>query len=147
MTERLTSSMSKPLRWLLIASLAVNLLVAGLAAGSALRVWGGGKPPGASVLQLGPFLRALPREDRQAIGDVIREQLPDRRDSGREVMDQALALLEAETFDPEAFAMTLRGARDERREAQDAAFEVFMARITEMTAQERQAYAQALRDR
>ena len=61
-------------RWMwiaLIASLAVNLAVAGIIGGTAWR-WRHGGPPGSSLMIAGErFLRTLPPERRQSLKDII----------------------------------------------------------------------------
>lgn len=108
-------------RWvklLLGASLALNLLIFGVIGGAVV----GGKKDGRSY-ERGPssgfmaITRALPREDRRAIGQQLREKGPAREPRGASV-DQWISLLEAPEFDLQAAqamadAQTLRG--QERR--------------------------------
>ncbi len=70
-------------RWLLAGSLAMNLLVVGLAIGAVMRFGGpenARRPPPSLVATL---YRALPREDRQAVRSALhkapRAQIEDRR--------------------------------------------------------------------
>lgn len=135
-------------RWvtvLLTVSLALNLLVAGVALGTAYRVKGGdhGKtPPG-----FGPALyRALPKEDRKA----LRTELQERHLQGARLRGQDFAALEAalraDPFDPEVVEVLLRQQAQSMAELQAALQVEWLDRITSMTVAERQDYADRLQE-
>ncbi|CUJ87101.1 hypothetical protein RUE5091_00561 [Ruegeria denitrificans] len=135
-------------RWvtvLLSVSLALNLLVAGVALGTAYRVKGGyqGKaPPG-----FAPTLyRALPKEERKA----LRGELSVRHVKGARKRSQDFAALEAalraEPFNPETVKALLQQQARAMAELQGALQDEWLARITGMTDAERQAYADRLQE-
>ncbi|MES0824790.1 periplasmic heavy metal sensor [Ruegeria sp. SCP11] len=135
-------------RWvtvLLTVSLALNLLVAGVALGTVYRVKGGdhGKaPPG-----FGPALyRALPKEDRKA----LRGELSERHVKGAKLRSEDFAKLEAalraNPFDPAVVQALLQQQAQSMAELQSALQERWLLRITEMTDAERQVYADRLQE-
>lgn len=92
-------------RWLLIASLTLNLLVVGAVVGTALRVAGGGRmlPPAERSLGFGPWSGGLDRDDYRALRRGFEQSGRDPREGrAAEMADrQALiAALRAEPFDP-----------------------------------------------
>lgn len=135
--------MKRSLRWLLILSLGLNLLVAGVVAGGLVRGGFGGRPP-AVELALGPFARALSPEDRRAIaGDLLgRADLRDMRRSAREADVAALAAaLRADPFDPAAVSAALAAQRDKLGRLEAAVEAALLARFTAMTPADRAALA------
>ncbi|WP_170758922.1 periplasmic heavy metal sensor [Ruegeria lacuscaerulensis] len=135
-------------RWvsvLLSVSLALNLLIVGVALGTVYRVKGGdhGKaPPG-----FGPALyRALPKEDRK----VLRGELSERHVKGAKLRAQDFAALgaalRAEPFDPAAVQALLLQQAQFMADMQSALQEQWLARVTAMSDAERQAYADRLED-
>lgn len=135
-------------RWMpivLVVSLALNLLIVGMAAGTALRLKDGDRakaPPGfASALY-----RALPKEDRKA----MREELSGLHKKGskhRKQDFQALSqALRAVPFDPAAVENLLQQQVQSMADLQAALQTQWLTRVTEMSDQERQAYADRLED-
>ncbi len=91
----------------LALSVALNLLVAGVLAGAALR----GGPP--RELGFGPFAAALTEDDRAALKREFRARMPDLREmrrGQRAAMAGVLAALRADPFDPAALAAAMDGA-------------------------------------
>jgi uncharacterized membrane protein len=145
----------RALRWLLVVSLALNLVFLGLAAGGAARMWRAGpaaQPAPMAELQL--LWRALPEEDRRAMrgGDGARHADRDtgrtgtegRRESrsearARVVADVAAlrALLLAEPFDRAALEARLSRARDLQAERAGRALARMLDRIEAMDRAER----------
>ncbi len=150
-SSRLARAMpSRGLRLLLLLSLALNLLVAGLLLGDALAGGGPGGPPRRVEMSLGPVARALGEEDRRAIQDALRGR-PELaalgrgpRGAGGPDFAAILAALRAEPFDPEraraAFAAQARAVAA----AQGAAQEALLARLAAMPPEERRAVADRL---
>ena len=100
------AGMSRGLRWLLIGSLALNLLIVGLAGGAMLS-WGkGGRPHPARLDQIGgPLTRALTHHDRHAIGRELRRAAraqTDQRGAHKAIFRAMIAELRKESFDAEA---------------------------------------------
>ncbi|MDX1742107.1 MAG: periplasmic heavy metal sensor [Ruegeria sp.] len=141
------SDQAKPKRrWvtvLLSVSLALNLLVAGVALGTVYRVKGGEPdkaPPG-----FGPALyRALPKEERKA----LRGELSERHIRDAKMRSQGFAALQtalrAEPFDPVPVNTLLNQQAQAMAELQSALQEEWLERITAMTGTERKAYADRL---
>jgi uncharacterized membrane protein len=89
----------KGLRIALAVSVALNLAVAGMAAGSFMHDRGG--PSGVRELGFGPFTEALSREDRAELRRALVAKLPEMRQARQEVMQDSqdlLAALRAEPF-------------------------------------------------
>jgi hypothetical protein len=134
------------LRIVLILSLALNLLVAGLVLGALL----GGRdrmPPHRVDVSLGPLGRALTPPDRLAIAAEVRgrsEFRPLAPSERRRAMAETLAALRAQPFDPDALSAVLAAQRAAGTEALEIAQEVLVKRVSEMTAAERAALADRL---
>ncbi|NOE34637.1 MULTISPECIES: periplasmic heavy metal sensor [unclassified Ruegeria] len=140
---------SKPKRrWMpivLVVSLALNLLIIGVAVGTVLRLKGGDHakaPPG-----FGPALyRALPKDDRKAMRSELGD-LHKKGSKGRtqdfEAMSQALR---AVPFDPNAVETLLQQQAQATANLQGALQAQWLIRVTAMSDEERQAYADRLQD-
>ncbi|NOD92133.1 periplasmic heavy metal sensor [Ruegeria sp. HKCCD4884] len=135
-------------RWMpvvLVVSLALNLLIVGVAVGTVLRLKGGDHakaPPG-----FGPALyRALPKDDRKAMRGEL-SGLHKKGTSGRkqdfEAMSQALRTV---PFDPGAVEVLLLQQAQATAALQEALQTQWLARVTAMSDEERQAYADRLQD-
>lgn len=144
--------MIKPMKMLLIASLAINVLVAGMAVGDRL---GGGRdrasrPSMPPDMALGPLGSAFSREDRAAMlaeAEKAGADLGMMRDNLRQDMQGLLAALTVTLWDPELVRQALRDmrARTDRRE--ELGEKVMLDRLSAMSGAERQAYADRLRQR
>ncbi len=144
MAESSVKSPRRWMRWLLIGSLALNLLVVGVVAGAVLRMsgWGIGPPPRA----LGPALyRELPRDDRRALRQTL-------RDAGSNAMrpsDQASLLsaaLRSDPFDPTALEALITQQAEARQAYQFEVQRKWLARVSEMSQADRIAYADRLEE-
>ena len=140
-------SRSRRLRWLLIASLTLNLLVVGVVAGVALRHAGGQPPPAPRSIGFGPWGGGLERSDfkalREAYSATGRDFRADSR-ADRADRDALLAALRTEPFDPAALdAITARmnGRAMERMELGDR---LMRAHILAMAPEQRRAFADRL---
>ncbi|SLN17992.1 periplasmic heavy metal sensor [Ruegeria meonggei] len=135
-------------RWvtvLLIVSLALNLLIVGIALGTAYRVKGGDQakaPPGFGSA----LYRALPKEDRKA----LRGELSERHKHGSKLRAQDFtalgAALRANPFDPAAVQVLLQQQAQAMADLQFALQDEWLARVSEMSDAERQAYATRLEE-
>lgn len=142
------------LRWLLIASLALNFLFVGLAIGGAVRFWR--SPPGTQPGgELALLWQALPGEAREALRGRIDD---DDRHGGREGRERwrarmgaelrdLRALLVAESFDRAALEARLSQVRDRQTERADRALARMLDRIEAMPAAERARMAERLERR
>ena len=140
-------------RWmkgLLVVSLAVNLLVAGLAVGQ----WAGGPPdradrsgPRGASMALGPLGRALSQEDRRAIAESLRgdrETFRSLRQARAARQAQIVEILQAETFDRAALATLLEVQRTEGGALAARGQDALLDRLEIMSAEERAAFAERL---
>ena len=138
-------------RWLwpvLIVSLALNLLVAGMMLGAAMRADVRDRPPGSARSLIGePFIRALGPDDRRAF---VRGMLHDRdmlranRADLRARVETLLAALSAEEFDRDAVAGILADQRGLAQRRQDIGEALLLDRLEAMNVDERRAYAKRL---
>jgi len=138
--------MRRGLRILLVASLALNVAVVGLAIGAAGN-WKRGGPPRQIDLGAGQLIRALPREERRAMGEAMRNdpnvQLPSRRDV-QQTMETVVEILRADPFDRAALDGVLSEMRERTTVARNAGSGLLLDRIAEMTLEERGAFADAI---
>lgn len=113
MTAAAKPAMPRRLRWLLIGSLTLNLLVVGVVAGTALRFAGSGGYA-ERTLGFGPWSHGLTHEDMSALREAYRASGEDFRAAWREERADRTALvaaLRAEPFDLAAMdAITARMA-------------------------------------
>ena len=142
---------SRRMRWVLIASLAVNLAVVGLIAGAAIR----GEHRGVSgevrarAMQtrdfgFGPYVAALEHSERRAIGRAYigKAGRPDK--ARRDVQSQfesILAALTAEPFDADVFKSMMLVQLDNLATQQRIGADVIADHVAAMTPEARAAYA------
>lgn len=144
-------------RWMkvvLVISLAVNLAVAGVVVGAALRhgPWGGGGHHRVAAERIGSaYVRALSREDRRAIWRAMHAQdgpeaSPRRSERVRAEIAPMLRALRATPYDPQAVREIMERQMQAGRARQKAGQRHIQERLAEMTAQERAAYADRLQE-
>lgn len=135
-------------RWmsvLLVISLALNLLVVGVALGTVLRVKGGDHakaPPGFGSA----LYRALPKDERKA----MRGELFDRHKKGAKTRSQDFAALSSalrsDPFDPAAVQALLDQQAQFMADLQDALQAEWLSRVVAMSDEERLIYAERLEE-
>jgi uncharacterized membrane protein len=135
-------------RFMLVGSLALNLLIIGVVVGFALS---GGKPGQGQRFDLtvSPLTRAMEGERRDAVRDSLRNSGAFERDdrSGmRRDMGALLAALRADEFDDVAFRAVLLRQRDRLRTGQETVLAAVSAQIDNMSASERAAFADRLEE-
>lgn len=135
-------------RIVLVLSLVLNLLLIGLIVGAV----GSGRagPQKGFEAGLGPIGQILPREDRVKIGRDIRRALRAADRHPREIaaaMREVVSLLEAETFDTDAFVETVQAQQEWQDVVRQAALTSFVDHISTMSVEERRDVAATLRDR
>lgn len=140
-------------RWLmplLFVSLALNLMIAGIAVGWALSGQDRDRDrrsPEARELRgtIGePYFRALPDDkQRDLVRDVIsdRDRFRENRNELRSRVQSFLAALRADPFDPEAVAVIMEGQRDVALGRQKLGEELLLKQLSAMSPEERAAYA------
>lgn len=135
-------------RWLvvaLVASLGLNLAVAGLVAGIA---WHGPPPPGGRGDGLWRYGADLPEPFRRDLGRAMRDGRGDWRGPHARLRAQREALaeaLETEPYDPAAVVRVLRNERDLFDALANSAATLLLEQIARMAPRERATYAEALR--
>jgi Spy/CpxP family protein refolding chaperone len=139
---------AKALRIALAVSVALNLAVAGLAAG-AFFTHGGPMGRGGDVRELGfgPFTEALSRDERDQLRKAFMAKRPEfrqaRRDK-RQDLQNLLTALRADPFDP-AQLQALLGAQSQRLAQQmDLGQNLLSDLLLQMTPEARQAFADRL---
>ena len=142
--------MSKPMRFLLIASLALNLLVAGVVVGGLVSKGGDGPRGGNSVdrglRDIGnvPFVMALDPEDRKELAQAMglrRDRLRENRERLRTRFEAVLDVLRADPFEPDALSTLLADQRATLFERQQLGEDLLIGRLKDMTVEQRAAYA------
>lgn len=134
------------MRWALVVSLAVNLLVAGLVIGAVVS-----GPPERSGANRNrdmslPYTRALDRDDQRAVRRTMLRDLRAQSDDGGPIADyrQALRLLRAEPFDAAAFMALQERQASRARDRFAVGQRALTAHLQDMTPAERAAYATRL---
>ena len=133
------------LRILLFSSLALNLVVVGLAAGVMTRAPFHAPPRPDHVA--GALTFALSEEDRRAIGRMVFREMREgdgvRRDRQEEYL-AVLAALRADPFDPQALRDSFALQRQNAMRLQEAGQHALLARVQQMSNEERAAFADRL---
>ena len=139
--------------WMKIAlglSLALNLAVAGLMVGGALREHrGGARPDMVRELNFGPFTKALSEEDRRALRADFFAKAPEFRQTRalmRGDMQAILAALRADPFDPVALRSAIANQNARIGRQIQLGQDLIVVRIEAMTPQARAAFADRLED-
>jgi len=140
-------------RLVLVVSLGLNLLVAGLLVGGAMsrmrdddrRTHGTEH----SLRDIGnlPFVMALGRNDRAALAEALdgrRDALRDNREQLRQRFEAVLTLLRADPFHPERLRAVLADQRATLVERQKLGEDLLISRLAQMSMAERKAYANRL---
>lgn len=129
---------------LLALSLALNLAVAGLAAGAWMKGTARGMP---RDLSFGPFSEALSRDDRRALRSALIERAPDFRASrevARAEFATLVAALRAQPFDPDALRAALAAIEQRNSDRLEMGRSLIEARLIEMSDEDRRAFADRL---
>ena len=133
-------------RWLLPASLALNLLLAGVIVGGMLSHR---HDPGPKDRRFGfgPLEQAVPQEARQKLAPVFERERANMRDAFRELRsarnDMQKAML-GQPYDPDAAARALEEVRDRSAAMQDVMHNLMLAINERLTPEERRQFLDAL---
>ena len=135
----------RPWRYLLVASLALNVAVAGVVIGSAFDRHGPGRGPRMDG-PLAPLVMSLPDATRQELFAEMKRVL--RADPGerRESFEALLSAIRAEPFEPEAVTAALREQRDLGDARLRALETALAAELADLSAEDRAEYAERLRN-
>ena len=145
MTDRKPPRVRPWLRIVLGVSLALNLAVAGLGLGAAIRF--GGPERAGPPLPLGAVLyRELPREDRRALRDARLGTRPERAERRRAEIAELDAALRAVPFDPARVEGFLAAQSQQRDALEQALRAAWLTRVSEMSDNARATYADRLAD-
>jgi uncharacterized membrane protein len=135
-------------RWLLLASLGLNLVFVGLVAGVVLRGPPDGGPPGPGLWH---YARALPPAHRRDLGRALRESRPEWTGPREALRSKRIAFagaLTADPFEPAAVAAILDDEVRLTGGLAERGTRLLLEQIERMTPEERAAYAEAiLKDR
>ena len=139
---------SRRLKYALIASLALNLLVIGAVAGTMIGFGKhhgprGGHPRGEDFGLMG-LTRTLPEERRKEIRKQLREERGKLRPLFEEIRTarrEAAEKLAAEPFDRAALESALAGVGDRERTLRQEAIAIFLGHVERLTADERRTLA------
>ncbi|MFT7492832.1 MAG: putative membrane protein [Alteromonas macleodii] len=135
-------------RVVLIGSLALNLLIIGVATGVAIS---GGRPGAGQRFDLtvSPLTRAMEGARKDAVRDVLRNSgvfEHDHRSGMQRDMNALLATLKVDEFDEVAFRAVLMRQRDRFRSGQETVLGAVSAQIDDMSTSERAAFADRLEE-
>jgi uncharacterized membrane protein len=143
----MSDQMKTPRKWtkvLLIVSVALNACFIGLIIGVKL-TQDGMRPQRAPSAQGSLYLRALSHEDRRALGRVMRNyHTREMRQMDRAGYENALVLLRATPFDPEALEDLMEHQTEASEERLEYAREALIAHLSEMSNAKRAKFADAL---
>jgi uncharacterized membrane protein len=134
-------------RWLLVVSLALNLLLVGVAVGALLGPAGReGRFPRDAAL---PYVQAFEPRERRALGRDLRERMRAAgidRSARRDGYREAVQLLRAEPFDAAAFEALLKRQFAAMARLQAEGRAALIERLSGMEPAARAAYAAQLED-
>lgn len=140
-------------RWmslLLVLSLAVNLLIAGIVIGSVAtrdRDRPGGRPDLAGDLGRTPFVAALDRGDRRALARALMREAGPLRESRSELkarFESLLAAIRAEPFDRASVERLIADQRHAAGRRQELGERLLLDYLEGLTPEARRAYADRL---
>lgn len=145
--------LSRRLKVILGVSLALNLAVVGLFAGTALRHGAGGAPGGVRSAGFGayglPYMIAFPKEQRRRMIETVKSdrnaQMPNR-EARRALYNDVLSAIRAVPFDPDNLSVALNVQGDTAIRVQQTAQAAWLDVIAQMSDAERSAYAAAVED-
>lgn len=146
MSETGTPARSQAPRWMQIAlglSLALNLAVVGMAAGSLVRLGGVDAMRSPPQNLVGALLHEMPSTDRRALRDLIRNQT-ERSGQRRDEAAAMVAALRAVPFQPAAMAARIETHTDRRAAVHAATMQGWLDRVSAMSDSARAAYADRL---
>lgn len=140
---------SRRTRWILIASLGLNLAVAGVIVGSALRGGQHDSEVRARAMQtrdfgFGPYVAALEGSERRVIGRAFIDKAgrPDKaRNAAQAKFEAILEALEADPFDKDMFKSQMLTQLNDLASLQRIGADVVADHVAAMTPEARAAYA------
>ncbi len=143
-TQNKRPPMRMGFRILLIASLTLNLVVIGLIGGAALGKSKESERPERVADFMGAYTRALPSQDRRAIGEAIRDshrKSGGNREAARQQFESFLTILRASPFDADALKSAIEGQSTASAERRSVAQKIWLEHVSNMSDAERAGYA------
>ncbi|MDN5787374.1 periplasmic heavy metal sensor [Pseudorhodobacter sp.] len=148
---KMTPPAKPPTRWLrplLFMSLTLNLVILGIVAGAVFGRHERGRDEIVTRdLGFGPFNDAFSEADRKALRDAYRAAKPDlgaERDKMRKGLQETLAVLRAEPFQPDALRAVLDAGGARAVERQQIGRDIVIGQLSKMTTAERAGFADRL---
>lgn len=138
------------LKVVLFASLALNLAVAGLVIGAAVKYGprDGHRPPRVDMM-MGPYTRALSHQERRDIGARLRHEYKAERPTRAQIraqFDEVLVALRAQPFDAAAVEQLFKRQLEAGMERQALGQRLLLKHLTEMSDAERAEFATRLEE-
>lgn len=133
-------------RWLLPASLVLNLLLAGVIAGGVLSHMRDPGPPHRKF-GFGPLEHAVPQQARHKLDAVFERERANMRDAFRDLRSARTEMQKAilkQPYDPDAAARALEEVRDRSAAVQDVMHNLMLAISEKLTPEERRQFLDAL---
>lgn len=156
MSDTTTPPRRRGLWWklLLVVSLAINLMIAGIVAGWIFSKGPPSRMPAdgdraARSLGVEPFVRALEPDDRRALLDDYRRESETLRENRRELRDRferLLTAIAADPYDAEAVRTVMADQRVAAARRQEVGERLLLNRLEAMSADERRAFVDRLRE-
>ncbi len=153
MTEQPTKSRAPWKTILLVISLGLNLLVVGIVAGAFLSGGGSGKGGfsrvASHIMPLGPYGRALSKEDRAEVRRALegrKSWFKKTRGDMREAGQDMVAAMRREPFQIEDVSMILGRQADVQSSFQAEGRRLLLERISAMSEDQRREFAQNLEE-
>jgi len=146
-----TNANVRPRRWgrvVLIVSLALNLAVVGVVAGTAFHFGKRGHRAHSDNFAA-PYIRALDHLDRMSIREKLHrgpDMMQADQAARRETYNQMADALRAEPFDPDRIHTLMMQQREGVRSRISAAQDVWLRHVSEMSTQARADYADRLEE-
>ena len=134
-------------RWLLPASLVLNLLLAGIIVGGALSHRHDDRGPKDRRFGFGPLEHAVPQQAREKLGPVFERERANMRSAFRDLRAARSDMHEAmlkQPYDPDAASRALEDVRDRSAAMQDVLHNLLLSINERLTPEERRQFLDAL---
>lgn len=148
-TQNKRPPMRMGFRILLIASLTLNLVVIGLIGGAVLGKSKESERPERVADFMGAYTRALPSDDRRAIGEAIRDnhrKSGGDRQAARQQFENFLTILRSSPFDADKLKATLAAQSTASAERRGVAQQIWLDRVSSMSDADRASYADSIEE-
>ena len=140
----------RKMRWVLVASLGLNLLILGIVAGGWIDRSRAPDRRMPREVAFGPFTEALDSADRRALRGAFLDQsdkLREMRTTARDDTARLIAALRADPYDPAATEAAFSGLRSGTMSRMELGERLLLDRIGQMDTPQRQGFADRLAER